>query len=170
MATPHRLRAGSSASYLRSIADGGLTSPQAITQILTNALNAEDYDECVRDLPSHNIDPQSYIDGLDKVCSGLSLFLTALRLHPLGDQAIDILSSRSDIHERCVRALSKACGIYGLLPDSHEIKSTLTKSEHAIASGGFSDIWKATNENGEVFGVKVLRMYQNNALQVKKVR
>lgn len=66
--------------------------------------------------------------------------------------------------------MSKACGIYGLLPDSHEIKSTLTKSEHAIASGGFSDIWKATNENGEVFGVKVLRMYQNNALQVKKVR
>ena len=75
MATPHRLRAGSSAGYLRSIADGGLTSPQAITQILTSALNAEDYDKCVRDLRSHNIDPQSYIDGLDKVCSGLSYSL-----------------------------------------------------------------------------------------------
>ena len=84
-------------------------------------------------------------------------------------QAIDILSPESDIHERCVRALSKACGIYGLLPDSHKIKATLTTSQHAIASGGFSDIWKATNENGEVFAVKVLRMYQNNALQVKKV-
>ena len=41
--------------------------------------------------------------------------------------------------------------------------------EHAIASGGFSDTWKASNEKGEVFAVKVLRLYQNNAAQVKKV-
>jgi len=86
-----------------------------------------------------------------------------------GSQAIDILSTESDIYERCVRALSKVCGIYGLLPDSHKVKSTLTTSKHALASGGFSDIWKATNEKGEVFAVKVLRMYQNNAVQVTKV-
>jgi hypothetical protein len=49
------------------------------------------------------------------------------------------------------------------------IKSTLTTSEHAIASGGFSDIWKATDEKGEEFAIKVLRVYQNNAAQVKKV-
>ena len=85
------------------------------------------------------------------------------------DQAIDILTPESDIHERCVRALRKACGIYGLLPDSHEVKFTLASGEHALASGGFSDVWKATNEDGEVFAVKVLRMYQNNAAQVKKV-
>ena len=87
----------------------------------------------------------------------------------MGSQAIDILSPKSDIHERCVRALGKVCGIYGLLPDSHKVKSTLTTSQHAIASGGFSDIWKATNEKDEVFAVKVLRMYQDNAAQVKKV-
>ena len=167
---PGPMQVASLAGYLRSIADGSLPSRRAVSQILTNVLNAEDYDKCVRDLCSHKVDPQSFIDGLDKVCSGPSLFLTTLHSHPLGYQAIDILWSRSDIHERCVRALSKACGIYGLLPDSHEIKSTLTMSEHANASGGFSDIWKATNENGEVFAVKALRMYQNNALQVKKVR
>lgn len=86
------------------------------------------------------------------------------------DQAIKILSPESDVHEPCVRALGKVCGIYDLLPDSHKVKSTLTTGEHAIASGGFSDIWKATNEQGEEFAVKVLRVYQNNAVQVKKVR
>ena len=84
-----------------------------------------------------------------------------------GIQAIDILSPEYDIHKRCVRALSK---IYGLLPDSHKIKSTLMTSQHAIASGGFSDIWKAANEKNEVFATKVLRTYENNASQVTKVR
>ena len=68
MAAPRRSRAGSSASYLTAIANGDLTSPHAITQILTKALDADDYAECIKDLPSHDINPQSYIDGLDKVC------------------------------------------------------------------------------------------------------
>jgi hypothetical protein len=87
----------------------------------------------------------------------------------VGSQAIDIISSESDIHERCVRALSKACGIYELLPDSHKVKSVLRTGQHAVASGGFSDVWKAENEDGEAFAVKVLRMYRDNAVQVKKV-
>ncbi|KAF9789522.1 kinase-like domain-containing protein [Thelephora terrestris] len=144
MTTP-RLRVDSSAKYLRAIANGDITAPQEVVELLTKALGAKDYAECVKDLPSHNIDPQSYIDELDK--------------------AINILTPESDIHERCVRALRKTCGVYGLLPDSHEVKFVLTAGEHAVASGGFSDIWKATDEDGEVFAVKVLRMYQNNAAQ-----
>lgn len=46
---------------------------------------------------------------------------------------------------------------------------TLTTSQHATASGGFSDVWKATDEDGEVFSIKVFRMYESNAAQVKKV-
>ena len=83
---------------------------------------------------------------------------------------MDILSPGSDIHERCVLALSRACKIYGLLPDSHKIKSTLTIGQHAIASGGFSDTWIATNESGGAFAIKVFRIYESNAVQVKKVR
>jgi len=41
--------------------------------------------------------------------------------------------------------------------------------EHPVGSGGFSDVWKADGENGGVFAVKELRMYQNNAERVKKV-
>ena len=63
MATTYRR---SSANYLRDIANGHLTSPQTINQILIGTLSAADYVECLNNLPSHNIDPQSYIDGLDK--------------------------------------------------------------------------------------------------------
>ena len=69
------LRASSVAtnSYLRLIANGNLTSPQAITTILTNALGATDYTDCVKNLRhvDAGIDPQSFIDGLDKVVSHL---------------------------------------------------------------------------------------------------
>ena len=154
---------------MRLIADGELTSPQAITRTLINALAEKDYSDCVKDLHSVGIAPQSYIDGLDKVRHCFVLSLTALHSRPPGSQAIDILSPESDIHERCVRALSKACGIYKLLPDSHKVKSTLTKGQHAVASGGYSDVWKAVDENGGVFAIKVLRMYEDSAVQVKEV-
>ena len=165
-----RPRSDSLTTSLRVIASGDLTAPQVVVQILTDALGADNYSECIKNLLSHNIDPQSYIDGLDKVCHSFFLPLAILRSHSPRDQAIDILSSESDIHGRCVRALGKVCGIYELLPDSYRIKSTLTTGEHALASGGFSDIWKATNRAGGTFAIKVLRMYQNNATQVKKVR
>jgi len=69
MTTLSRPRSASTASYLRSIADGGLTVPQVITRTLTDALAADDYSDCIKDLSSINIniEPQAYIDGLDKV-------------------------------------------------------------------------------------------------------
>lgn len=72
MTTPHRPRAGSAASYLRPISDGHLTSPHEITRTLTNALEAKDYFDSIKDLRRVGIDPQSYVDGLDKVCLCLS--------------------------------------------------------------------------------------------------
>lgn len=40
---------------------------QDINQVLTAAFDAEDYLDCIKNLRQRNIDPQSYIDGLDKV-------------------------------------------------------------------------------------------------------
>jgi len=57
-----------------------------------------------------------------------------------------------------------------MLPDSHTVKSVLTPGPRAVVPGGFSDVWKAENENREVFAIKVLRMYQDNAELVKRVR
>ena len=83
MTTPSRLRSGSTANYLRSIADGDLTAPQAITRTLTNALAANDYSDCIRDLPGIDIDPQAYIDSLDRVRPCLSLSSVALHSYSL---------------------------------------------------------------------------------------
>lgn len=169
MTTPHRPRAGSAAGYLRPIASGLLTSPREITRALTNALGAADYSDCVKDLRRVGIDPQSYINGLDKVCPSFIPLPVTVHSRPSGYQAIDILSHESDIHERCVRALSKVCGIYGLLPDSHEVGLNLTVGDHPVTFGGFSDIWKAAGTNGEVWAIKMLRVYQNDIERMKKV-
>ena len=84
---PRDPRSGSAASYLRSIADGDLTAPQAITQTLSNALAANDYSNCIEDLPGINIDPQAYIDSLDRVRPRL-LYPRLLPLTPLGDSRL----------------------------------------------------------------------------------
>lgn len=67
-------------SYLRLIASGNLTSPQAITMTLTNVFGARDYTDCVKNLchVDGSIDPQSFIDGLDKVSSCISPPLATL--------------------------------------------------------------------------------------------
>lgn len=70
MATPQRPRAGTiTTNHLRLIADGDLTSPKIITATLINAFGSGDYSICLKSLHSVGIDPQSFIDGLDKVRS-----------------------------------------------------------------------------------------------------
>ena len=86
MTTPHRPRAGSAAGYLRPISSGLLTSPREITRALTNALGAADYSDCVKDLRRVGIDPQSYIDGLDKVCPCFTPLPATVHSCPSGDR------------------------------------------------------------------------------------
>lgn len=66
--------------------------------------------------------------------------------------------------------MSKACGIYGLLPNSHKFESSLRRTEYPVGSGGYSDVWRAANEKGEAFSIKVLRTCRNNVVQVIEVR
>lgn len=51
--------------------DGG--PPQEINQTLTVAFGAEDYPDCVGDLKARDIDPQLYINSLDRVSSTRSI-------------------------------------------------------------------------------------------------
>lgn len=79
MTTPNRPRAGTiTINYLRLIANGDLTSPKAIAATLTNAFGAGDYSICLKSLRSTGIDPQAFIDGLEKVCSDILLSQTTL--------------------------------------------------------------------------------------------
>ena len=78
MATPHRPRASTiTSNYLRAIASRDLTAPREVATTLTNALEARDYSACLKNLHGLGIEPQSFIDGLDKVRSRLLSCLAA---------------------------------------------------------------------------------------------
>jgi len=47
--------------------DGG--PPQEISRVLTEAFGADDYPDCIRDLEGRGIDPQLFINSLDRVSS-----------------------------------------------------------------------------------------------------
>lgn len=63
----------STSALLHRITQWGGGSPQEIGQVLTMAFGAEDYTDCVRDLKERDIDPQSYINSLDRVSSAHSI-------------------------------------------------------------------------------------------------
>lgn len=65
---PTTTQAVSASIYLVKIANWDGTS-QDIKQVLTTAFDARDYLDCIKDLRARNIEPLSYINNLDKVCS-----------------------------------------------------------------------------------------------------
>jgi adenine specific DNA methylase Mod len=77
-------------------------------------------------------------------------------------QIIDNLRADPDLRKRCIRALRKTCGIYGILPTSHVVSFKFTKLQRLFASGRFSDVWRLTDETNQdqVFAVKSLRVYE----------
>lgn len=157
----------SAADHLRRISRGVPRDPQ---RVLTAAFTATDYPDCIRNLAQLQIDPQAYINGLDQVGSRLSV-LVSDPLTPLLHQILDTLSPELDIYKRCLRALRKACGIYGLLPASHFLPPGLTTvNKRPYASGGFADVWKARSRDNQAFAVKCLRIYEvDNLVEMNKV-
>ncbi|KAF9646888.1 kinase-like protein [Thelephora ganbajun] len=116
-----------------------------IYQVLTTAFEAKDYLVCIRDLQALGIDPSSYVNNLDKI--------------------IDGLLAESELQKRCIRALRKTCGLYGILPTSYAVTCTLSKpGKRPLASGGFADVWKFLDEDNHdhVFAVKSLRVCERD--------
>ncbi|KAF9646106.1 kinase-like protein [Thelephora ganbajun] len=139
----------STSDYLSLISKNEVSCRDA-QRVLTAVFAAHDYIDCLRDLPGWSIDPQAYIDGLDRI--------------------IDTLSPGSEFYHRCLRALRKTCGIYGFLPSSHImppglILVTATNMKRPFASGGFSDVWRARGSGGQIFAIKHLRTYEVDDLQ-----
>lgn len=46
----------------------------------------------------------------------------------------------------------------GILPDQLMLQDVVKLGDHAVAGGGFADIWKGTF-NGELVALKVLRVF-----------
>lgn len=149
--------------------------PQDAQRVLIAAFTAKDYLDSIKNLNGCNIDPQTYIDGLDQASSRLPI-LTRNTLTAVPSQIIDTLPQGSEIYHRALRALRKACGIYGILPSSHLISEGLTlitvgRMKRPFASGGFSDVWKARNNADHFFAIKQLRVYMVDDLaRMKKAR
>ena len=156
----------SASFWLNEVVNWDGKSPN-INRVLATAFGAEDYLDCVRNLQARGIDPLSYINSLDRVCTHSvstrwTLFLTILR------QIIDSLPVGSEIQRRCLRALRKTCGLYGVLPSSYTIPYPLSKpGQRAFASGGFADVWRLTDprDTKVVFAVKSLRVYEQDPVE-----
>jgi hypothetical protein len=168
---PHR-----SASDNLSLISENKVSPQDAQQVLHAAFTAEDYVHCVKNLNERNIDPQAYIDSLDRVRSRPPILMKNTST-AIPYQIIDELPPGSGIYHRCLRALRKACGIYGILPSSHLMSEGLTlvvtgdHKNRPSASGGFSDVWKARDDAGHIFAIKKFRTYEfDEDDYLKKVR
>lgn len=93
-------------------------------------------------------------------CTG-PMFLTT------GGQIIDSRLVDPSLRRRCLRALRKTCGLYGILPDSHTVAYPLSKpGPRAVASGGFGDVWRIVDEtNGIAYAVKSLRVYERDPVE-----
>lgn len=144
--------------------DGG---SQDINQVLTAAFGAGDYLDCIKDLRARGIDPLSYINSLDKVRTLLILRQYNQFIIAWG-QIIDSLPIVSDLRKRCIRALRKTSGIYGILPASHTVTFPLSKpGPRCFSSGGFTDIWKLEDETdrSRIFAVKSFRVCEQDPVE-----
>jgi hypothetical protein len=161
----------SASSSLNEIANWDGKS-QAIYEVLATAFGARDYLDCIKNLQVRGIDPGSYINNLDKVRSRP---ISSLRTQPLTvwAQIIECLPVDSDLRRRCLRALRKTSGFYGIIPDSYTIAHPLSKpGPRAFASGGFSDVWRLHHEQDPnvTFAVKSLRVYEKDPVdKINKV-
>ena len=169
MKTPRK-----SASIHLSRISQNTVSPREAQQVLTDAFAADDYIEGMENLTRWKIDPQGYIDGLDRVCARLFILIGST-LTTVPRQLIDTLVPGSEIYHRSLRALRRAYGIYGLLPTSHLISEQLSlepvgRMKRPFACGGYFDVWKARNDSGQIFAIKEFRTYEGDNLQhVRKV-
>ena len=140
--------------------------------MLAATFEAYGYLTCVKNLQAWNIEPSSYINNLDKVSSH-SIPAHSVWSITIWRQITDSLPTNSELQKQCIRALRKTCGLYGILPASYEIPFALGKPGPCLrpfASGRYGDVWRCTDEKGQVFGVKSLRIYEQDPIEkVNKV-
>ena len=161
-----------SASPHLSLISQKKVSPQNAREVLAAAFEADDYADCIRNLAEWEIDPQAYVDGLDQVRPLPPMFVGVM-LTAVPHQIISTLPSGSDHYYRSLRALRRTCGIHGVLPTSFKVPQglsliTANQMKRPFASGGFSDVWKARNDKGEIFAIKHIRTYERDSIAYAK--
>ena len=67
------------------------------------------------------------------------------------------------LRKKTLSALWKICGRQALLPGSIQIPSCYDRSDEALCSGGYADVWMGEYEGRKV-AVKVLRIFMTSDL------
>ena len=67
-------------------------------------------------------------------------------------------SLESQLRKKCLSAVYKICGRQVLLPSSLQIPLCYDRSDDALYSGGYADVWMGEHQGCKV-AVKVLRVY-----------
>jgi hypothetical protein len=107
------------------------------------------------------------VDFLDKVSPFSS---TSPQLTEWTPQALDAVPTTDDVSRQCLHKLQAVCAHHTILPTSYKVSGDLFKiGSHAVASGGFSDVWEGTRSGNKVC-IKHLRINQQNRKVVEEVR
>lgn len=86
-------------------------------------------------------------------------------------QAVCDLDSNAPVYRRCLRALRWMCSTFGMLPKSYMVSAPFHRADdRQPALGGFSDVWKCSDSDGQIFAVKALRVSNECHREVKKAR
>ena len=67
------------------------------------------------------------------------------------------------LKRKCLNTLCKICGHHALLPSPFQISICFDRSEEALYSGGYADVWMGKHQGHKV-AVKVLKVYSTSNL------
>jgi len=160
-----------SAATLLDRIDLARDDPQ-IVQTISSMLNAHDYPQLFSTF--HGEDPQSppekavkFVNALDKVCV-LSPPCMSCRAHTntMHLQALGYDDGLPDTKTKLHRALRKTCAEAGVLPTSYYLDDKQIKKLNDVpfASGGYSDVWRASYKEENV-SIKAFRVYTTDNLK-----
>lgn len=148
-----------------------------IVRTISSMLKAPDYPQLFSSFHGENTQPPpekavKFVNALDKARVPPSPFpvrhveLTLYALQALGyDDGVP--ETRAKLH----RALRKTCAEVGILPTSYYLDDSQIKklNEVPFASGGYSDVWRASYREENV-SIKAFRVYAtDNIKQLTKV-
>lgn len=149
-----------------------------IVRTISSMLKATDYPQLVSSFHGENTQhpPEralKFVNALDKawIPSPRRPARSDVELIPHTSQALGYGSEPPETKAKLHRALRKTCGEVGILPSSYYLDENEIKklNEVPFASGGYSDVWRASYQEENV-SIKALRVYAvDNIKQLTKV-
>ena len=141
-------------AWKRLIVDQHLTSEERIS-LITDIFSDRDETEMVKHLRGD--DAQSFVDVVYQVIPPLIFKQNLVYV----EQVLDSLEPH--LRKKSLSVLCKICGRQALLPQSFQIPLCYDRADHALYSGGYSDVWMGEHRGCKV-AVKVLRLYTTSNL------